>query len=71
MSPEQIARAEKVAERLEARTRRRPMVEALSEAQGWSRPASLGSGRQLYYFTDEQFRIALESLRRKENDQFD
>lgn len=68
MSPEQIERAEKIAQRLEARTHRKPVVEALSEAQGWRRPANLGSGRQLYYFTDEQFRIALESLRRKEND---
>lgn len=68
MTPEQIERAEKVAQRLEARTRRRPIVEALAEAQGWRRPANLGSGRQLYYFTDEQFRIAVESLRRKEHD---
>lgn len=78
MSPEQIERAEKVAQRLEARSRRRPIVEALAEAQEWHRPRNLATGakqfslamrREQYYFTDEQFRIAVASLERRKNDQ--
>jgi hypothetical protein len=78
MNRAQIERAERVAakadrERKERRDRREDeiaAVVAMSETQGWKKPASLASGKPVrpvkkrVEFTDRQMAIALRSLER-------
>ena len=78
MNRDQIERAERRAEMLdarrgkmtEARQRRVKRVEALAEASQWKRPKSLSNSsrrpvrQRVFEFTDEQMEIAMRSLER-------
>ena len=78
MNKDQIERAERRAEMLDARRgkmteemqRRVKRVEALAEASEWKRPKSLSNANRrpvrerVFQFTDEQMEIAMRSLER-------